>query len=297
MQVLKEPIPIGDLTRRWQIYLLLALGTVGLALAGGGLLSPGGRQFLRHIKYDIILGQPLIYGVPRQPVACNTLRGPGTMVVLAFGQSNSANFGRPRYQPDGAVFSFYQGHCYRAEDPMPGAGGSGGSVWTRLGERIIGQSLARTVIFATIGFGGSQIARWSTGGDLHTRLLDTTAALKTAGLAPTHLFWHQGEADGARGTNAATYQNAFLDMLDSLRRHGVNAPIYVAVATYCHGQGSTELQQAQRGLVNPAAQIYPGPDTDALTTVRLRYDDCHFSEVGLSEHAEAWLRSLRANPE
>jgi hypothetical protein len=270
--------------------------TALLALLGVLLGSEPGRQFLRWVKYEVILGQPLIAGVPREPVSCAALAGPGTLVVLAFGQSNAANYGAGRYQPAEAVYSFYRGGCYRATDPMPGADGGGGSVWSRLGDLIVRQGLARNVVFATIGVGGSEIARWSIGGDLHGRLLGTVAELRAAGLPPTHLFWHQGEADRLKGTSAAAYRQSFQDMLGNLRRHGVGAPIYVAVATYCDGQGSGALQRAQHELVDIAGKVYPGPDSDAMTEAGVRYDDCHFSTIGLHRHAEAWLLSLRAHP-
>lgn len=276
-------------------HLVVLLAIMMLSVAAL-LSSETGRRHLRTLKYEVILGQPLINGVPRAPVSCAGLAGPGTLVVLAFGQSNAANYGAGRYQPREAVYSFYRGRCYRATDPMPGAEGGGGSVWSRLGDLIVQQGLARKVVFATIGVGGSEIARWSIAGDLHGRLLEAVAGLRAVGLPPTKLFWHQGEADRLKGTSAEAYRQAFLDMLGDLRRKGVDAPIYVAVATYCDGQGSKELQRAQHSLVDIAGKIYPGPDTDALTATEFRYDGCHFSACGLDRHAEAWLLSLRSHP-
>ena len=268
-----------------------------LALGLSVLLSDYCRQILRAIKYEILLGQPIINGIPRDPIACTSLRGRNTLIILAFGQSNAANYGQTRYRPAGAVFSFYQGRCYRAADPMPGADGGGGSVWTRLGERIIESRFADKVVFATIGVGGSEIARWSSGGDLHSRLLDAVAGLSAAGLQPTHLLWQQGEADAVRGTDSLTYRISFLNMVRSVHTHGVSAPIYVAVATYCYGRRSSEVQQAQRELVNVRNRIYPGPDTDILVSDELRYDGCHFTDIGLNRSADTWLLSLQLHPE
>lgn len=89
------------------------------------------------------------------------------------------------------------------------------------------------------------------------------------------------------------YQEIFLAMLASIRSEGVDAPIYVSVATRCHQRGPNEVvRQAQRELVESARNIHAGPDTDTLGR-RYRYDGCHFSTAGLERFAELWLRALR----
>ena len=51
------------------------------------------------------------------------------MVALAFGQSNSANFGNQLNTSVHNVYNYYQGDLYLAKDHMLGADGKGGSVW------------------------------------------------------------------------------------------------------------------------------------------------------------------------
>jgi len=279
--------------QRWFIYVMVATLSA-VACVGYFLLSNQGRQILRSFKYEVLLGQPLINGVPRTPVDCATLLGARTVVLLAFGQSNAANYGRGRYRSKRAVYSFYANRCYRAIDPMPGADGGGGSVWSRLGDRLIEQGRADRVVIATIGVGNTELARWAPTGDLHARLIAVASELKAAGLAPTYLLWHQGELDRRIGTEPAAYRNDFLGMVTSLRQHKVLAPIYVAQATYCYGEDSPALRQVQFQLADAARAIRRGPDTDRFAASRYRYDDCHFSEEGLRAHAEAWLASLSA---
>src|SRR2546425_3481295 len=55
------------------------------------------------------------------------------MVALVFGQSNSSNSGQTRRTARERVYNYYQGKLYLAQDPLLGADGDGGSVWTRLG--------------------------------------------------------------------------------------------------------------------------------------------------------------------
>jgi hypothetical protein len=214
------------------------------------------------------------------------------MVALAFGQSNSANYGETCYRCQEAVFSFYQSQLYQAIDPLWGADGVGGSVWTRLGDRLIQAGLYETVIFASIGVGGTEIARWSPQGDLHARILNAIADLQAADLEITHLFWHQGEADAyTLQTPKAVYQAHFNQMLKSIRHQGVTAPIYVCLATrFDDWPGSPEIREAQQGLVNHQ-DIFQGPDTDQLD-LSYRFDGAHFSTAGLERFADLWMEIL-----
>jgi hypothetical protein len=218
------------------------------------------------------------------------------MVALVFGQSNAANFGETLHTSGPGVYNLYQGRLYRARDPLRGANGEWGSVWTRLGDRLIAEKRYDTVIFVPVAVGGTEIARWAPDGDLHQLLLKAIEDTQRRKLKFTHLLWHQGESDGVLFTRKADYQARFLAMLGSIREHGVGAPIYVAVATRCGTYPvSPEIQQAQRELVDPAAGILAGPDTDLLDET-WRHDGCHFSAGGLEQHARLWLEALAASP-
>lgn len=227
-------------------------------------------------------------------VNCDELKGDRTMVALVFGQSNSANHGETRYAPKGKVYNFFDGKCYLAADPLLGATGDRGSVWTRLGDMLVDQRLFDKVIIVSIGVGGTPMRRWTTNGDLHRRILDVITQLKKKNLKITHMLWHQGEADKVEKTTKDNYEKMFIDMLKDIRKHGVDAPIYVAVATRCGSSPADPVtQQAQRELVNTSLGIFPGPYTDELVSIEDRYDACHFSDAGLIKHAELWLNAIK----
>src|SRR5215203_6355453 len=60
-----------------------------------------------------------------------------TMIALTFGQSNAANRGQKKYTcHNKKVLVFNDGKLYRARDPLPGATGPGGSVWSLLGDML-----------------------------------------------------------------------------------------------------------------------------------------------------------------
>ncbi len=104
-------------------------------------------------------------------------------------------------------------------------------------------------------------------------------------------------------------------MSGAIRNIGINAPIYVAVATACDmrsgrwepdridaiirrgtdsllGQqvAQQSIREAQRFLVN-GVDIFSGPDTDTISPW-LRFDGCHFSHMGLRKHADLWFEAI-----
>jgi hypothetical protein len=215
------------------------------------------------------------------------------MVALVFGQSNAGNWGESRRIAGPRVFSFFRGRFARARDPLPGANGEGGSVWTRLGDKLIAAGLYDRVIFVPASIGATEIALWAPGGLLHEDLLRNVREAQQAGYRFTHLLWHQGESDAALGTRSLDYQERFLAMLAAIRGLGVDAPAFVAVATRCGAYPlDASIRSAQQALVAPQRGIFAGPDTDQLDGA-YRHDGCHFSTSGLDAHAEVWLRVIR----
>lgn len=215
-----------------------------------------------------------------------------SIVGLILGQSNAANYGETRHHAKPGVWSFDQGRLLPAADPLPGADGSGGSVWTRLGDRLLDSGHYDRVIWASRAIGGSAIAQWVPGGDLYDRIPPTIAQLQAANLAPTHVLWHQGEADAYTwNTPPAQYQQHFRRLVQALRELGVTAPIYICVATrFAELSGHEPLRSAQRELArDPGIEL--GPDTDTLG-LEYRYDGAHFSTAGLDRFADLWFRCL-----
>jgi Carbohydrate esterase, sialic acid-specific acetylesterase len=217
-------------------------------------------------------------------------------VLLIIGQSNGANHGETRSTANRAVFNFnpFDSLCYRACDPLLGATGDGGSPWCVLGDALIADGFAQSILLCSFAAGGSTVAEWAPGGTYHHRLTYGIAALRQAGFEPTYVLWHQGEADALYGTSAEDYSNAFQELVTSLRELGVQVPIYVAIASYFaipegYGANQAIIRRAQQSLISPQHAILPGPDTD---TIRDRFDGSHMGTAGLREHARLWQISL-----
>ena len=262
--------------RFWKtVYILLVLGFVlGSGISEAAVLSKG------PVEAD-----------------CETILKSRTegrlMVALVFGQSNSANFGLTHRTSKPGVYSFYMGRCFHAADPLPGAAGNGGSIWTRLGDMVISSKLYDNVLFVPVGMGGTSVADWKPGGSVHYKLMDGLRGAMATGFTFTHLLWMQGERDAAEKTSRKLYVEDFEEMLAALRSGGVDAKLLVSLTSLCGTFESDAIRRAQRQLAKKHPGVFPGPDTDALGK-RYRYDACHFNDKGLEAAASAWLEAIKA---
>jgi len=240
----------------------------------------------------------------RDRVPTKSVREQDPAVLLILGQSNGANHGETPFEANERVYNFnpFDACCYKARDPLLGATGEGGSPWCLLADALIVRRLARSVLLCPLAVGGSQVVEWAPGGQYHHRAFYCLGRLKDAGFWPTHVLWHQGEADALYGTSEDHYISSFRKLASSLRDGGVEAPIFVALAAYFavpsgHENGHETVRHAQVALIDDGAKIYRGPDTDIILD---RFDGCHMGTVGLRKHAEAWLKVLenhrRAGP-
>lgn len=164
------------------------------------------------------------------------------------------------------------------------------------------------VLLVPIAVSGTFIEEWTPSGHHWPRFIAAINQLNQAGLRPTFVLWHQGEAnsdwlvrhpDTSRTLKDAarlSYMRNFLSIVVGLRGLGVTAPIFPAVATQCRStKTSAEIRSAQQAVIDPAWGIFQGPDTDSIDFSYRRPDDlCHFSHEGNLAHARAWLAAIRA---
>jgi hypothetical protein len=236
----------------------------------------------------------------------------GDIVLLTFGQSISANHGESGYTPLGNVVNFNanNGRCYRAKDPLLGASsspsGQVGSLWGRLCDILLITGFWQRCVIAPIAQGGARMIDWAPGGQWYPLIEQTVRGLQDAQLAPTLLLYGQGEADASVHADALAYQSNFRRMAIATRKL-TWAPILVAVETLCYSGGATpdlqpvepktriakwigqeSIQQAQRGIIDPALKILPGPNLDFINDQIGRWDGCHLSRFGLTAAAEMW---------
>ncbi len=229
-----------------------------------------------------------------------------TMVLMVYGQGNAANGGEVKYSPKHNVLNAYKGKCYRANDPLLGATDNKGTVWSRLGDKIIESGAYDNVIVKTIAVGGTPIASWTVNGmgigykgrlfgNYHSKILEAHDEMNNMGIPITHILWHQGESDTVNETTKDEYKESFLDMLNNMRKLGIYAPVYVAQASRYGKKTSNNVLNAQKELSLEYGDIFAGPNTDIIDSYDDRTEDGQrFSEQGLEKHAKGWLKSLES---
>ncbi|WP_428568098.1 MAG: hypothetical protein ACP59X_08885 [Solidesulfovibrio sp. DCME] len=252
-------------------------------------------------------GELAVYeGAPDEPAAhCDSLLGPRTMIALVVGQSNASNTVDPGYAAAEPVYAYAGGACHRVRDAIPGATGNKGSSWARLGDRIIASGLYDTVIFADIARGGSSILHWGPGGPLNALLTETLDALAAENMRPTHVLFHQGEADCLLGLSRAEYGVVLEAVLGDIRAHGGPASdIFVSRASLyldpaCGDKRNPTcyvacpaVTAAQTEAADPERKIFSGPNTDLLVPWFDRNDGYHFTDLAADRFAAAWMPLL-----
>lgn len=249
--------------------------------------------------------------------------GVGEVFVVA-GQSNSANHGEERQKTrTGLVAACHNGRWQLANDPQPGASGSGGSFIPPFGDAIAERFKVPVGIVAT-GVGATSVREWLPHGTRFpnpptltgqvTRLAtgewesqgrlyeNLVARMKQAG---PHGFravlWHQGESDANQKDASRTLPGAlyrrFLEQLicDSRREVGWESPWFVAQVSYHtpDDTGSPDIRAAQQDLWRSGVAL-EGPDSDSMSG-DLRDSGgqgVHFSGKGLREHGARWAAKV-----
>lgn len=217
-------------------------------------------------------------------------------VYLTAGQSNSANYGTPGTNSDDRVsaMDYTTGVWTMATDPMPGATGPDGSVWTRLGT-LLTSAANVPVGFVCVGVGGTAVSYWvppATEGYL--RLKAAAQAFPPNGFRA--LLWHQGESDSLASTTPADYQTRLSSIIAQLRADaGWTMPWYVAEASF-HPSATLAQEEpvvaGQRRVIFADPLVFAGPVTDDFHLEGKLYDSVHFNAAGLANHAQQWADVL-----
>jgi hypothetical protein len=213
--------------------------------------------------------------------------------LLVLGQSNVANYGpEPRAAGPGA-FTLYQGGLVPMHDPLPGAAGNGGSVWTRFAPKAVAAGICDEVVVVCAAQGGVGAGQWAPGGNLAPYLANVLAHVAHVGLGITYVVWHQGERDVEVSTPADRYLDNLNRVIASLRVAGMDAPVFVCGATYVDGVVSDAIRDAQRKIVAPERGIFEGPDTDLLGAA-YRSDGVHLNGDGQDAFADMLVATFAA---
>ncbi len=249
--------------------------------------------------------------------------GVGEVFVIA-GQSNSANHGEEKQQTRTGLVAAFDGQRWRpANDPQPGASGSGGSFIPSFGDAIA-EKFHVPVGIVACGVGATSVrewlpegatfpnpptltghvrqlpdGEWESKGTLFAAFAERMKSLGARGFRA--VLWHQGESDANQADSTRTlpgplYRDYLTQLIRASRREiGWTAPWFVAQASY-HAPGdeaSPDIRGAQAALWKSGV-AFEGPDTDTLKG-NLRDSGAkgvHFSGRGQREHAARWVEKV-----
>jgi hypothetical protein len=249
--------------------------------------------------------------------------GVGEVFVVA-GQSNSANHGEEKQRPKSGRVATFDGQSWRlADDPQPGASGSGGSFIPPFADAVVAKEGVPVGIIAC-GIGATSVrewlpkgttfpnpptiesrveqlpdGQWTSNGAAYDNFVERMKSVGPHGFRA--VLWHQGESDANQKDPARTlpgrlYREYLEKLIRQSRRDiGWDAPWFVAQVSY-HvpgDEGSEDIRNAQASLWQDGI-AHAGPDSDALKG-RLRERDgagVHFSGQGLREHGERWASKV-----
>ena len=276
--------------KKWILY--LAILTVGVLM---GIIANRNRdrlinaQFIRdhwHFRQKIPNKQELA-------------KSDKTIIFLAFGQSNAADYGMGTYTcKNSEVYNYYKGDLYKAKEPLLGPDGAGSSVWTRLADLLIDSGLYKKVIIIPCGIGQTSVQCW-TEGECRKKLDKTLDYLASDSITPTHILWDQGETDNVDKTTREQYKTRLKELINVFRARHIDAPFYVSVSSYFpynndnpFGINET-IRQAQMDVIQETKNCKQGPDTDSLNLAYYRADAVHFTEKGLDRLALEWFKKIK----
>ena len=249
--------------------------------------------------------------------------GIGEVFVVA-GQSNSANHGEEKQQPQTGRVTAFDGKSWRlANDPQPGASGGGGSFLPPLGDALATR-FDVPVGFIACGIGATSVREWLPKGatfpnpptiESRVRRLSSgeweskgeafemfAARMKLAGARGFRaVLWHQGESDAnQRDTTRTLSGKLYGEYLETVIRQsrreiGWEPQWFVAQVSYhVPGDESSPDIRAAQALLWKDGVALEGPDSDALKgDLRERGGQgVHFSGKGLRAHAARWSEKI-----
>lgn len=211
-----------------------------------------------------------------------------TLLIVAGGQSNAGNYNSnlSASLPNERVFTFFDGKCYVAQDPMLGAEGTRGSLWPPLGADLA-RRLDRPVMFILAAAGGTRYSDWTaTRAPYLDRLRAQISAAKQRRFTPALIIWHQGESDGLASPRAQQVEHDLHALASQIMQAAPDAEFYMFQASRCIGpkraSQSGEVRKAQAAVADTVPRIKLGFDTDTLGD-DYRWDKCHFNRFGRQE--------------
>jgi hypothetical protein len=187
---------------------------------------------------------------------------------------------------------FFEGKTFKYKDPALGGTGGNGSVWGRVGDKLIESGSGDHIIFAVSGWGGSSIHELAYGHQFNF-LKDQILSIKNKYGKVDGILFHQGESNHIQFKGSIDYERDFLSMSEKIREL-TDAPIFLSQTSICDSQSDVDLILIQNKIIESYKGILRGPNSDLIdANSKFRLPDrCHFSSAGLDKLSSMWVDAI-----
>ena len=214
------------------------------------------------------------------------------MTIATFGQSNSANSMTEKSDVE-ITSNLYQydwksQSCYLYKEPLLGASGTKGNVITYTAIKMANNS-SKPIVIIPFGVGGTSVLNWAYG-DLSHQHTIVMKRVKESGLSPRIFLWHQGESDSNLPEDA--YYNALRKIVESTFKSFPQSSFGIALASRCIHKPSNPVRSAQTRISQDLPNAFISADSDKITGIDKRPDNCHFSAKGASELGHLYYEAI-----
>ena len=284
-------MPVLTLRSRWRAVLLALLG---LTVLGTALQAARAWRYQQAVAAGLQRRLADIVVAPSAAIIpCNDIAAADIPVVLAMGQSSAGNHGLSDPLHPASIPMVSLEGCLWAREPLPGATGRGGSVWSRLPAELASRKVLPPVLMSVLAVESSSIAEWTRPeSPLRARLLQHLDRMKRLGRLPTLILWDQGAADVRDRTSSQDYRAGLLALADTVQSQAGPVRILLAPTTRCRSEASPALHKTVAQLVATDRRFGKGPLLDQALSADMRYDDCHLNVAGLGRAATLWADSV-----
>ncbi len=245
------------------------------------------------------------------------------ITIATFGQSNSANYMTEKSDveiPSNLYqYDWYSKSCYLYKEPLLGASGTRGNVITYTAVKMANIS-NKPIVIIPFGVGGTSVLEWAYR-DLSHQHQIVMKRLKESGISPRIFLWHQGESDSIRKRISVSldeitqvpyfetyflysrnrrvfpltedvYYNALRKIVESTFKNFPQSSFGIALATRCENKPWNPVRSAQKRISQDLPNTFISADSDKITGLDKRPDNCHFSTKGASELGNLYYESI-----
>lgn len=234
-----------------------------------------------------------------------------TLLLFVAGQSQWTNVTPSAYVPTNSTAVLQLNINDGAVYPIPSSGlvlGTTneqsplgpGNIPVRVADQLVTNGRFDFVIIIDFAIGGTPISEWTTGGSLFDwgvvaikRATALGMTCNTTGIT-CGFIWGQGEADNQNGTSQSVYANSLSAWGTHMTGNNFTGRIFVCEESWLSGTVSTNVQNAQLGIVDNVT-YFSGGNMDSIGAGGRQADNTHFNDTGAVSAMTLMVNAMHAS--